>query len=171
MPYLLAGAPIGAAGGGGECSATAVFDPRPFDLAMVAPRSAMPERTTIVLIALGVPLALVALGFALLGAWPVLMFSGLDLLLLAAALHVFRRREVPSERLVRDGATLIHIVRDGSGREDRVEFPAYWTRLIVADGAAMLRFRNRSRPVGACLGATERRELIAVLHDLLPDRR
>jgi len=50
-------------------------------------RSATWRSNLLVLVALSVPSLGIAIGFALMGAWPILPFAGLELLALAAALY------------------------------------------------------------------------------------
>ncbi len=167
MPFMLADQPP-PAGGGDDSASSALFGSCPFDLAMVSPRSAMPAPTSFVLLGLGALFALISLCFVPFGAWPVLVFSELDLLLLGVALHAFRRREPPSERLTLEGGMLVHVVRDGTGYEDRAELPAYWTRLVMRGDTALLRFRDQRRPLCRCLGQHDRRAVIALLQTRLP---
>lgn len=107
------------------------------EIRMVAPRSAMPPAGRYMLLALGIAGALLSLRFLMLGAWPVLLFSVLDIGALAIALHMFDRSAVPEERLrVRDNE--IELVRsDHRRREKRIVLPA----LPVGERAEILRRR------------------------------
>jgi len=134
------------------------------EIRMVAPRSAMPPAGRYMLLALGIAGALLSLRFLMLGAWPVLLFSVLDIGALAIALHMFDRSAVPEERLrVRDNE--IELVRsDHRRREKRIVLPAFWTRLEISgrsgvDHNLWLVFRQQRHPIGLCVSAEERRNL------------
>jgi Integral membrane protein len=102
------------------------------EIHMIAPRSALPVKGYYLLIAAGIAAGLVSLRFVLLGAWPVLVFSLLDIGALAVALSVFNKSPVPQERLrIHDGE--IELVRsDSRGRQTRITLPAFWTRLEMS---------------------------------------
>lgn len=134
------------------------------EIHMVAPRSALPVKGQYLLIAAGIAAALVSLRFVLLGAWPVLIFSLLDIGALAVALYVFNKSPVPQERLrVQDGE--IELVRsDSRGRQTRITLPAFWTRLEMSgrsevDCDLWLAFRQQRHPIGQCVSAEDRRRL------------
>ncbi|MGC6328931.1 DUF2244 domain-containing protein [Rhizorhabdus sp. FW153] len=139
---------------------------------MVAPRSTLPVSGKYVLIGAAVAAVLVSLRFVMIGAWPVLVFALLDIGALAVALYIFGRRPVPEERIsLVDGR--IELVRiDGSGRRDRLELPAFWTRLEASGRTELdcdlhLVFRQHRYPVGRCVSAAARRSLIPQIEALL----
>lgn len=131
---------------------------------MISPHSTLPVRGRYLLIAAAAASALVSLRFVALGAWPVLIFSMLDIGALAVALHIFAKGPVPEERLrIRDGQ--VELIRlDGRGRRSRVILPAFWTRLEASgrtelDCDLWLVFRRERHPIGRCVSAAERRAL------------
>ena len=145
-------------------------------ISMTAPRSALPWNAKRILwIAVAVS-AVMSLRFAMLGAWPVLIFSVLDIGGLYVALHMFSRSRPPEERL-RFQSDRIELERiDAKGRSSKIALPAYWTRLETqerpdGDCRLWLVFRQERHPIGMCLGATERRAIAPQIEDALRSQR
>ena len=143
-----------------------------FDLHMQSNRSAMPIPAIHVVAAVGAALLLLSVRFLAIGAWPVAIFSLLDIALLAGALIVFQRRPPPAEQLsLRDG----NLFWQGSdGRV--VTMPAFWARLETierspVDVTLWLRFRRERHQVGQCLAHYERRAVADMLDRALRDAR
>lgn len=131
---------------------------------MSAPRSALPIKGQYLLIIAAVAATMISLRFILLGAWPVLIFSVLDIGALAAALHLFSRGQVPEERLRIIGGQIELERLDGRGRRSRITLPAFWTRLEASGRSELdydlwLVFRRERHPIGRCISAAERRTL------------
>jgi uncharacterized membrane protein len=114
--------------------------------------------------------------FALHGAWPVTPFFGLDVLLLAWAMHASirasRRREIL--RLTTD--TLVIERVSANGRMRREEINPYWLRVDHDDpeliGAELALVMHKKRwVVGSFLGAEERAQLAEALRQALRDAR
>jgi uncharacterized membrane protein len=109
-------------------------------------------------------------GFALLGAGPVLGFSGLELILLFVLLRSSFRKASSEEGLsVAGDAT---IVRRGGpkGRYVAAELESYWLRIEPNHAGAqgiILRARAQKIAVGVGLPANEVRDLTAALHGAL----
>ena len=74
-----------------------------------------------------------ALGFALVGAWPVAGFLGLGPLLLYLAFRIARDRARRREhiRIDADGLLVRRVEADGAAREWR--FEPYWVRVVMDD--------------------------------------
>ncbi|PVX29011.1 DUF2244 domain-containing protein [Sphingomonas pokkalii] len=146
------------------------------EIRMIAPRSTLPIQGKYLLWAAGVAAALVSLRFVLIGAWPVLLFSVLDIGGLAVALYLFSKGPVPEERL-RVAGGIVELVRlDGRGRQSRIALPAYWTRIEASgrtelDHALWLVFRRERYPIGQCVSAAERRALEPRIRALLQTAR
>ncbi len=71
---------------------------------------------------------------------------------------------VPEERLSVHGGTIRLVRSGGRGKEERIELPAYWTRLEVASWAPadfrlFLVFRQQRYPLGQCVSSAERRRI------------
>ena len=97
--------------------------------------------------------------FLALGAWPVLGFLGLDVVLVYWAFRINFRRGQAQERLRLDAAALTVERRDARGRHDTVTFaPPHWLRVIVEDGPGglVLSSHGRHLTVGAFLSPEER---------------
>ena len=173
MVYRLAGHDDpGAATHGAGRAMEARFAPRSFRLDMTSNRSFMPGRTNLILLAFGIVLTLMSLRFILIGAWPVAIFSLLDMALLIGALHAFRRSRVPAETLTITDGQIVHVAIDALGRESGASIPAYWAKLERVERSPLdltlwLRFREERRPVAECLGLAERREVARIIERAL----
>lgn len=146
------------------------------EIRMVSPRSTLPVPGRFLLIAAGAAAALVSLRFVLLGAWPVLIFSVLDIGALAVALHIFNRTPVPEERLRVVGGQVELERMDSRGRRSRITLPAFWTRLEASgrtelDHELWLVFRRERHRIGQCVSAEERRALEPRIRAILDSAR
>ena len=119
-------------------------------------------------------MAIVALGFGLLGAWPVLGFMGLEFVALVALLHYNLRRSAIIERIAVTERQL-HLERINPwGRRERWSFPRHWARVnLVQPEAPNSRLEIRSHghviAFGRFLTSDERREIAKALRRLLSD--
>jgi uncharacterized membrane protein len=123
-------------------------------------------------------LAAVSLGlaaaFALVGAWPVLPYSVLELAVLAGAFAWCDRHATDWERLVVAGDRVV--VETGRGRKrERREFNRYWLRVEVEDGLSrsprvVLRGGGASCEFGKALPARERLAVARELRQLTGQR-
>lgn len=139
-------------------------EPGTVDIRMSAPRSDPPLPTRHILIVATVAAALVSIRFVMLGAWPVLIFSILDIGGLAVALVLFARSQPPREhlRISRDRIALIRF--DERGRSASCTLPTFWTKVETisrseVDCAVYLVFRQQRVAIARCLSDAERREL------------
>lgn len=174
MPYVCQSS-------GGANSAKGPWDPTYYGasrpaISMTAPRSALPwSAKRILWIAVAVS-AVMSLRFAMIGAWPVLIFSVLDIGGLYVALHMFSRSRPPEERL-QFHSDRIELERiDAKGRSSKIALPAYWTRLETqerpdGDCRLWLVFRQERHPIGICLGAAERRAIAPQIQHALQSQR
>jgi uncharacterized membrane protein len=110
--------------------------------------------------------------FVAAGAWPVVGFLGLDVLLLWIAFRVSFARGRARERLTlhADRFEIEHI--DRWGRCERRSLEPYWLTVELADqgaGAPLVRLRSHGKAttVGAFLGAGERTQLARTLDEAL----
>ncbi|MCS6877253.1 MAG: DUF2244 domain-containing protein [Geminicoccaceae bacterium] len=150
--------------------------PPPFRAVLYPNRSLGPYGAAIVLLAFAAVSGALGCVFALLGAWPVTGFLGLDVLLLVLATRVVRRRARLREeiRLDRSGLWVSRI--DPDGREECVRFEPYWVRVQLEepDPASVrlwLRSHGRRLRIGAFLNADECRELAVALDRALAPYR
>jgi uncharacterized membrane protein len=130
-----------------------------------------------------VMMALVACSFAaglafwLMGAWPVVGFFGLDILLVQFAFRMNYRSARAKEEisLSRDRLTVTRIA--ASGRTSEAEFNPYWTRLEVDRrpdfGVIALRLASHGRRfvIGASLGPRQREDFATAFTAALQEVR
>jgi uncharacterized membrane protein len=115
-------------------------------------------------------------GFALVGAWPVAGFLGLDVLLLYLAFRWNYRTGRCAEliRLDRDGLCVRRVGHDGRTREWR--FEPHWVRVTIDDpprhgSQLVLSCHGRALAIGAFLTADERAEVARALRAALSAHR
>jgi uncharacterized membrane protein len=138
---------------------------------MLTPHRSLTRQGFVLVMALVAAVNLVAgLAFLAIGAWPVMMFCGLDVLIVWWA---FRRNFADAreaERIVFDGdkVTLARISKDGSTRN--TEFNRRWlsveleyddVRELV--GRLLLRSHGKVHEIASFLGAEERQSLASAL--------
>lgn len=111
------------------------------------------------------------LAFWLLGAWPVLLFCGLDLLLVWLAFKFSYRQQRAREFIRLDDTTLEVRRVDLQGRETVWRLQPYWLRIEcdAEDESAVLRVwsHGRALTLGAFLSPDERRLLADGLREAL----
>jgi uncharacterized membrane protein len=112
----------------------------------------------------------IGLMFYVIGAWPIVAFLGLDVLLIWWA---FRKNFADGQRTERislagDGLTLSRIARDGS--EECTEFNRRWVRIDLEYdaerelvGKLFLRSHGQAHEIASFLGAEERQSLAKAL--------
>ena len=103
-------------------------------------------------------------GFALVGAWLVLPFAGLEVLLLAGAYVAYGRHAADYERLeIEPGGLRVEVAQaDRVARHRLVN-----AKVSVEDGRVVLRDAKEELEVGRYLGAEARAELAAELQKRL----
>ncbi|WP_417514489.1 DUF2244 domain-containing protein [Minwuia sp.] len=106
-----------------------------YDFVLLPHRSLGPRGFLIVMALIGGISFVTGLAFALNGAWPVIGFLGLDVLLVWAAFRVNYRTGRVRERVLIDGGDLTVMRRDTSGREQMWHFPSYWSRVDMETDA------------------------------------
>jgi len=117
---------------------------------------------------------IIATYFALLGAWMVLPFAGIEMLVLAGGIYSHARWSATHEVLYLNGNELI-LLR-GCGRLHEVErMPRYWTRVILSSSKQswhpcrlFLACHGRRVEIASCLVEQEREKLAG---DLLGQMR
>ena len=146
--------------------------PPPFEAVLYPNNSLGPWGAATVLSAVAAVSGALGCLFALVGAWPVAGFLGADLLALAAAFVLVRRRARLREeiRLDSSGLYLRRIAPDG--REEHCRFEPYWVRVQLEEAgptAARLWLRSHGRRIriGAFLTAEECRGLALALERAL----
>lgn len=112
--------------------------------------------------ALFLPLLVISFAFALAGAWLVLPFAGLELLLLACALRYVRRHANDYQSITIDRQQLTVENRQLDHTSQHVFHP-YWTQVVLRPAAGELRLWLRSHgnevEVGRYLNHEQRLDL------------
>ncbi len=144
------------------------ISPPPFEAVLYPNSSLGPWGAATVLLVFAAVCGAIGCVFALVGAWPVTGFLGLDVAALVAAFLLVRRRARLREEIRLD-ATGLHLRRiTPDGREERCRLEPYWVRVQLetpGPTAARLWLRSHGRRIriGAFLTADECRELAAAL--------
>jgi uncharacterized membrane protein len=142
-----------------------VSTPR-FSLTLKRNCSMSPAGLAIVFVALAVLVLAIGAGFALAGAWLILPFAGLEVLLLGAAFVLYARHAADYERIDLDGARLTVEVADAE-RIARYELDARRARVCVEKERVVLRGAKEELELGRHLDAAARVELAAELEKRL----
>ena len=100
---------------------------------------------------------LVGAGFAMVGAWPVTGFLGLDVLLLYLAFrwHFRRSRQVDMISVDNHQLTVRRIL--AKDNEQSWHFDTAWVQVLLSDRELKLRSHGKELVVGTCLTTDERR--------------
>ena len=88
----------------------------------------------------------IAIAFAIFGAWPILPFAGLEMLVLFLAFCAIERRAADYERIAIDGDRVKVEIRE-VGQERGHEFNRHWAQVVVSRGGAQLALRSHGRQV------------------------
>ena len=148
---------------------------RLFEAVITPHRSLTPAGLSLLLAAICLACGLSAVGFFVIGAWPVAGFTGVELLLAAWLFHLNVRAARASELLVLTPDSLRIIRTDPQGRRQEQALSPAWlsVRLLERPGrvpALLLSERGREEEVARALGEAEKRDLekalAAALHRL-----
>jgi len=143
------------------------LEPSSLTLRMIANKSSSPRQEAGLLLGIALILAIMSLRFVILGAWPVAIYSAIDVAILAGALNYIRRSRPAEEWLTIADGQITHWSIDDRGRKARVSLPAHWTKLQVSGGPCSLDlalwFRSKRHPIALCLPSTERREVATIV--------
>ncbi|MDA0260721.1 MAG: DUF2244 domain-containing protein, partial [Proteobacteria bacterium] len=135
-------------------------------------RSLTPSGFRILFGGVGAVSLLVGTAFFLVGAWPVVGFLGLEILLLYWAFKINYRHAQLREHLLLSEDILIVRRTDPQHREQTWRFQPYWLRLIMPDverpdSQLVLTSHGRRVTVGAFLAPQQRREVATDLQAAL----
>jgi uncharacterized membrane protein len=152
--------------------ATTSDDPVLFDALLMPHRSLPPLGFTILMGAISLVSFGAGLTFYLIGAWPIVGFLGLDVLLVYVAFRVSFRRMRAFETLRLTEQVLVFERVNPTGVRRRWTFQPYWLRIEFDDPpqhGSQLRLRSHGRAVtvGAFLAPPERQNLAAALRAAL----
>lgn len=139
-------------------------------------RSLSPKGIILFLGAFIVLVVTIVLGFALAGAWLILPFAGLEIVLIAAMCRWMYHHHTDQEVVLLQGDKLT-IVQRQAGHERRHEFQRYWTHVRVESGGhawypsrLMIGSHGNFVELGADVTETARKKLAYDLQGLL-DRK
>lgn len=135
-------------------------------------RSLEPKGFLILMIGIGGVSFIAGMAFLLMGAWPVMGFFGLDVLLVYIAFKLNYRaaRAYELVELTPDTLTVTRV--SPSGKSRRFEFNPYWVRLLFTeshDGSNRLSIVSHGKQLefGRLLNDDERRDFATALKDAL----
>ncbi|MBI3044769.1 MAG: DUF2244 domain-containing protein [Betaproteobacteria bacterium] len=101
----------------------------------------------------------IAAAFAVIGAWPILPFAGLEMGVLYLAFRVFERHAADYERIAIAGDR-VEVEICEAGRARCHEFNRYWAQVVSGEGARLaLRSHGREVEIGRHLNDDQRRAL------------
>jgi uncharacterized membrane protein len=146
--------------------------PEPFRAVLTQHRSLGPNGFLALMIALGAISFITGMVFLAMGAWPVIGFLGLDVLIVYVAFRLNYRSGRLYETLDLSPASLVLTRVHPSGREERFDCNPYWARVSLRewpDGRTALSIASRGTELafGACLTDDERRDLASALREAL----
>jgi uncharacterized membrane protein len=151
---------------------TAPADASVFRAILHPHRSLTPKGFLILMLAIGGVSFAMGLVFLMLGAWPVMGFFGLDVLLIYVAFKLNYRaaRAYELVELTNEWLRLTQV--SASGKSKSFEFNPYWVRLLFSerpDGGnhMVLALHGRELEFGRLLNDDERREFASALRHAL----
>jgi uncharacterized membrane protein len=125
---------------------------------------------------IAVIMMVIALGFAILGAWPIFVFSGLELGLVYLAIRHMGQHALDYESISVGDDKLVVVIKS-KDTQRCVEFNPYWVQVVggasqgIRTGALILRSHGKEVAFGAHLTGEQRVELAHVLKQQLRSRR
>jgi Integral membrane protein len=135
-------------------------------------RSAAPRAAKTIVLIVATIWAAIALSFASLGAWPVLPFLGLEILLLWVFFRLNHRAAGACEAIALTTKALTVRRTDPWGKRSQVSFPPHWLQVNLEphpnqDNRLELRSHGRSLVIGSFLLPHEREQLALALRGAL----
>ncbi len=143
-------------------------DPTLFE-AMITPHRSLTARVgRRIAFAMGAVAGLMSAVFAIIGAWPVLGFCGVEIGIAATLLVLHARAGRVSERVLLSERALVIVRTDARGRRAVCELPASWLSVRLEERAGvvprlLVRQRRREVEIARVLGEAEKREVAAAL--------
>ncbi len=150
----------------GRSDNEAACEPVLFDRVLLPHRSLSRAGIAVLVTVLAGASAAIGAGFALMGAWPVIGFCGLDMLVICLALRmsVLSARRSEHVRLTRRSLDIRS--RDRRGLDRHTVMHPYWTRVeFIARRRArlLLRSHGRSLELGSFLASADKEEVARAL--------
>ncbi len=146
--------------------------PAPVFEALIVPHRSLTRRGVLIVVAVMALLSCaVAVRFWLLGAWPVMAFSLVEVPLIVLLLSINQRRARASELIMLTTQELTVIRTDPAGRRRHVSLPSAWLKVDLDPGRGIPRVilssHGRNCEVGAFLHEPDKRSLFEALSDAL----
>lgn len=143
---------------------------------LIKPNRSLTAKGMILFVVLvGIAIFLVALRFVLLGAWLVLPFAFLEIVMLAAGFWLYERASRYSETVEINGNKLL-ITKSSIQSVTKWELNPHWVRFVLKKDpkewypSKLLICSHSDRvEIGACLIDAEREELLDALRDAMPN--
>lgn len=137
--------------------------PQHFEAMLYPNRSLGNTGFLLLMTAIALVSGLIGAGFALIGAWPVTGFLGLDVLLLYVAFrwHFRQSRQLDMIKLDQEGLTVRRFMPDQ--KEQTWHFETAWVQVVQEDRKLMLRSHGNELVIGSFLTADERRTFAQTL--------
>jgi uncharacterized membrane protein len=111
----------------------------------------------------------IAIAFAMKGAWLILPFAGLEMLVLGIALYVVAQRAASWQEIAID-VDSIRVVDHSAKRVQKLSFQRAWVRVVLKEAAIsghpsrlLLGSHGRNVEIGNCLNEEEKRHLVVEL--------
>lgn len=151
-------------------------EPAPFRAVLRPHRSLGPTGFLLFMVILGGASFVTGLVFTVMGAWPVLGFFGLDVLIVYIAFRLNYRAGRLHETIELDRSELTVTRIHPSGRRERFNFNPYWVRVRLAEGKdgrtdLRLHLHGKELAFGRFLTDDERRDFAKVLVGALVEAR
>ncbi len=142
------------------------------DLTLYPQRSLKPEHFSRLLLVLITICTLASIRFLIVGAWPVVLFLGADILALWFAFFLSYRRGRIFETIQLSDSDLIISASDTAGRLKTDRFEPYWVNVTIKSAGAdknvlVIQHRTKEIEVGRFLVPHERREVATAIKDAL----
>lgn len=146
----------------------------PFNAVLVPHRSLTPRGFFILMAMVSAVCFSSGMVFLVMGAWPVMGFFGLDVLIIYVAFKLNYRSGRMFETLDLDRNNLNITRIHPSGKRESFDFNPYWTRVKLDEGvdgrtSLSVYLHDQAVTFGAFLNDDERREFAGVLRDALYD--
>jgi len=142
-----------------------------FEAVLYPHRSLPPQGFLVLMLVLGGVSFAAGMSFVLIGAWPIVGYFGLDVLLVYLAFRASYRSARMHEwvRLTEDSLTVERVGARGERR--RWQFQPYWLRVVLEEhehsNRLILTSHGRQLVVGGFLAPAERKTLAGALRDAL----
>jgi uncharacterized membrane protein len=143
-----------------------------FDAVLVPHRSLSPRGFLILMAVICLFAFAAGFGFFLAGAWPIVGFLGLDVLLIYIAFRTNYRHARMSETLTLSKSALVVERTDHWGQSESWRFQPYWLQVLIDDpprgnGKLTLRSHGKQLTIGSFLTPEERLEVAQELRAAL----